>query len=192
MTNTTATPTILSDPGFLFWAPLGSDEPDMTVVGSKFTDAWPVAWLPLGATEDGSTFSYEQTVEAIRVAELFDPIKYVQTENAGTLAFNLASFTMTNLKRAYNGGTITVTGSTTTTLTRLDPPDPADVVRAMVGWESLDGTARIIGRQALNSGAVANAFQKAPAYAVIPFNFNLERPAGDTSFSLWGAGVARG
>jgi hypothetical protein len=44
-----------------------------------FTDTVPVAWLPLGATSDGSTFSYSTTVEAINVAEFFDPIKYSTT-----------------------------------------------------------------------------------------------------------------
>jgi hypothetical protein len=49
---------------------------DPDVPPGKFTDALPVAWIPLGATTEGSTFSYSTSVEAIRVAEYFDPIKY--------------------------------------------------------------------------------------------------------------------
>jgi hypothetical protein len=61
----TATPNILKDPGYLFWAPLGSSEPTNTVLGSVFTDSWPVAWINLGATRDGSEFNYSTAVEAI-------------------------------------------------------------------------------------------------------------------------------
>ena len=49
----TATPTILTSPGYLLIAPLGSTLPTNTVAGSVFTDAWDVTWLPLGATEEG-------------------------------------------------------------------------------------------------------------------------------------------
>ena len=93
---TTATPNILNDAGYLFWAPLLSAEPTNTVSGSKFTDAWPGAWISLGATEDGSEFTYETKLEAISVAEFFDPIKWATTERTGTFAFNLADFTLAN------------------------------------------------------------------------------------------------
>src|SRR4051812_1898476 len=96
------TPNLLTDPGFLFWAPLATTIPANTVVGSKFTDSWPVGWLQLGATVEGSTLSYELTVEATTVAELFDPIKFPTTGRTGSLSFALAEFSMTNLKRAMN------------------------------------------------------------------------------------------
>ena len=83
MANVTAVPQVLTDPGFLFAAPLASTLPTNTVVGSKFTDAWPAAWIPLGATTEGSTFSYSTTVEPIMVAEFFDPIKYGSPRGRG-------------------------------------------------------------------------------------------------------------
>ena len=43
-------PNVLTDPGYLFIAPLLTTLPTNTVAGGVFTDAWPVAWLPLGAT----------------------------------------------------------------------------------------------------------------------------------------------
>ena len=89
-TPATATPNVLTDPGYLLIAPLSTAVPTNTVAGSVFTDAWNVAWINLGATTEGSTFSYSSTVEPIRVAELFDPISYRTTERAGTIAFNLA------------------------------------------------------------------------------------------------------
>lgn len=190
---TTATPNILTDPGYLFWAPLGSTEPSNTVVASKFTDAWPVAWISLGATEDGSEFAYETSVEAVRVAEFFDPIKWATTDRSGSFAFNLADWTLTNMKRAMNGGTLTVvSGTGATTLSSLTPPVPGQEVRAMIGWESLDSSVRIVAYQCLNSGTISSAFRKAPAFATIPCTFNFEVPSAGQPWKMYTAGTARG
>lgn len=191
MPLSTPTPTVLTDPGFLFLAPLGSTVPTGTVVGSVFTDAWDVAWINLGATEDGSEFSYDSKVEAVYVAEFFDPIKYATTERSGKFAFNLANYTLANLKRAMNGGTLTITGATTTTKGVFTPPAPGSEIRVMLGWESLDSTLRLICYQTLQGGTMTSAFKKAPDLAVIPCEFNFEVPASGNPFSLMSAGVAR-
>lgn len=190
---TTATPNVLTDPGYLFWAPLSTAEPTNTVVGSKFTDAWPVAWISLGATEDGSEFTYETKVEPITVAEFFDPIKYATTERSGSFAFNLTDFTLTNFKRALNGGTLGLVGTATgsTQVNSYVPPAPGAEVRAMLGWESLDGTMRIVCYQTLNGGSIKSAFKKAPSMAVIPCQFNFEIPASGLPFKIYTAGTAR-
>lgn len=189
---TTPTPNVLTDPGFLFWAPLGTAEPTNTVAGSKFTDAWPVAWVNLGATEDGSTFSWSQTVEPIRVAELFDPVKYAVTEMGGTIAFSLADWTLKNLSRVMNGGTVaTVSGTAATLLSKFEPPDPSEIVRCMIGWESLDSTVRLVCRQTINGGTIETAFKKAPDKSLLPAEFNLERPSAARSFTAYSAGTAR-
>jgi hypothetical protein len=107
----TATPLLATDPGFLFWAPLGSTEPTHAVTGSVFTDTWPAAWIRLGATEEGHTFNWQTSFDPVNVAELLDPVKYVTTGRTGSLAFALVDFHMNNVKRALNGGTITTTGA---------------------------------------------------------------------------------
>lgn len=189
---TTATPNILTDPGYLFWAPLGTTEPTNTVTGSKFTDAWPVAWVALGATEDGSTFSYSSTVQPVNVAEFFDPIKYSTTDRAGSFAFNLADWTLSNMKRAMNGGTLQlVSGTGATQLNSYTPPAPGSEVRAMIGWESLDGTLRIIAYQCMQGGKVDIAFKKAPSLAVIPTEFSFEVPSSGLPWKMYTAGLAR-
>lgn len=190
---TIATPNILTDPGYLFWTPGDTTTyPANTVTAGKFSDAWPAAWLPLGATEEGSAFSYESTVEPIRVAELFDPVRYATTERSGNIAFNLASFTLTNLKYALNGGAIVTSGVAGAELNEYAPPDPGAEVRARIGWESRDATVRLIAYQCLNAGTIEAAFRKAPAIALIPFQFNFEIPAGSTKpFRLWTAGTTR-
>jgi len=189
---TTATPTLLSDAGYLFWAPLLTAEPTNTVAGSKFTDAWPVSWLSLGATEDGSEFSYEVNVEAMSVAEFFDPVRYATTSRKGKFGFALASWTLTNLKYAMNGGTLTVvSGTGATQLNSFIPPTPGAEVRAMLGWESLDSTVRLICYQTLSSGSITSAFKKAPDKALVPCEFNFEVPASGNPFKFYTAGTTR-
>lgn len=181
-----AAPKVLTDPGYLFIAPLLTALPTNTVAGGVFTDAWPVAFLPLGATTEGSTFAYSSTVEAIQAAEFFDPIKYVTTERAGNIAFNLMDFTLANYRRALNGGIAALTptsGSGATALYDFEPPNPGSEVRCMIGWESLDNTMRLVLRQTIQGGEVSTAFQKAPSVAAIPCTFNMEVPtAGGAPF----------
>jgi hypothetical protein len=189
-----AVPNVLTDPGYLFIAPLGSALPTNTVAGGVFTDAWAAAWLPLGATEDGSQFSYSTTVEPIRVAEFFDPIRYATTERGGSIAFSLASWGLTNFRRALNGGVAALaptSGTGATGLYTVEPPNPGTEARCMIGWESLDNTVRLVCHQTIQGGEVNSAFRKAPDKAVIPCTFNLEVPAGGKPFTLWGAGATR-
>lgn len=189
---TIATPNVLVDPGYLFWAPLATAVPTNTVAGSVFTDSWAAAWVPLGATEEGSTFNYSSTVEPVTVAELFDPVKYATTSREGSMAFNLADWTLNNLKRALNGGTVaTVSGTGATLLSKYSPPAPGAEVRSMIGWESQDNTVRIICYQTLNGGEIASAFAKAPSKAVIACQFQMEKPVATEPFDIFSAGTAR-
>jgi len=196
MPGTTATPTILVDPGYLFWAPLATAIPGGgtggTVSGSVFTDSWAGPWVSLGATEDGSQFDYELSVEAISVAEFLDPIRYSTTGRTASFAFNMANYTLGNLSKAMNGGSLAVvSGSGATQLNRLRPPTPGAETRCMVGWESLDNTVRMIGYQTLSSGRISSAYKKAPAYSVIPVTLNFEVPASTIPFEFYSAGTAR-
>jgi hypothetical protein len=185
-----ATPQVLTDPGYLFWAPLATAEPTNTVTASKFSDAWGAGWLPLGATTDGSEFSYAIKTENIMVAEFFDPIKIVTTERSGSITFSLADFTAKKLQYALNGGaTLVSTGATTTTMTTVEAPNPGNEVRAMIGWESLDNTARIICRQVIQSSEVKFSAKKAPAFSDVPCTFAFEVPLTAKPFSVYFAGV---
>lgn len=188
-----ATPNVLVDPGFLWITLLATAAPTNTVTASKFSDAIPVAWIPLGATTEGSTFTYSTSVEPIRVAELFDPVKYATTERTGSIAFNLANFTLSNYRRALNGGiaALTATGTSGSELTLMEPPDPGAEVRAQILWESTDATVRLLIRQALQGGEISTAFQRAPDIAAIPCTFNIEVPTVGKPFSMWGAGTTR-
>lgn len=194
MPGSTAVPTLLTDPGYLYAAPLLSTEPTNTVAGSIFTDAWPVAWISLGATKEGSNFTYGSKVEPISVAEFFDPIKYSTTERSGSLSFAMANATLHNVKRALNGGVGAITptsGTGATSLAKFEPVAPGSEVRIMLGWESTDNTTRIVIRQSIQGGDMSMEFQKAPAFAVLPCTFNFEVPSALAVFSVYSAGVAR-
>jgi len=190
-TPAVAVPNIATDPGILFWAPLGTAEPTHAVVGSVFTDLWPGAWLALGATDAGSNFKWKTSFDKIEVEEFLDPIRYVTTGREGSVAFALASISATNMKRALNGGTLTTTGATTTTMTSYTPPAPGAEVRAMIGWESLDSTERLICYQTINTGEVSVSRKKGKDKAVLPVEFALEIPSSGFPFKYLTAGVAR-
>jgi hypothetical protein len=195
MAHSVATPVILTDPGMLWLAALGTADPTNTVAGSVFTDDPAAAFVPIGATEDGSTFSYQTTVAPISVAEFFDPIKWATTDRQGSVAFNLASYTLSNYNRALNGGiaALTVTsGSGATSLFTLEPPAPGAEVRCILLWESTDKTLRLRARQVIQGGSIASVFKKAPALATIPCTFQMEVPAAAQPFTLWSAGTTRG
>jgi hypothetical protein len=166
-----------------------------TVVGSKFTDAWSAGWINNGATEDGSEWSFSTTVQPINVAEIFNPIQYAVTEQATSFAFSAADWTGHNLRRSMNVGTAnlsTISGAGTTLLSRLRPPAPSEIIRSMLGWESLDGTVRLFGYQVINGGEVKSAFKRAPNNALIPYQLNFEVPASPiVPFDFFIAGVAR-
>jgi|SRR6476469_7826502 len=190
-----ATPNVLTDPGILYIAPLGTSVPTNTVAGSVFTDIPAAAFIPLGATEDGAEFSYSSKVEPIEVAEFLDPIKQVTVAREGGIAFNLAGYTLSNYRRALNGGVAALTpttGTGATALYQFSPPAPGSETRCMILWESLDSTVRLLAFQTLQGGEVKSSFKKAPAYATIPCEFKFEVPASGVPFTLFTAGGARG
>lgn len=180
-------------PGYLYWAPLLSTLPTNTVSGSIFTDTWPGAWQLLGATDKGSTWDYELSTDTVDIAESNDPVAIVSTGRKTGLSADLAQIHMTNVKRALNGGTITVTGSGATQLNTYVPPDIGQEVRAMVGWEAQDSTERYIGYQTFQTGKLSVARQKGSAKSLLSCEFDFEKPAaGGAPFGYWTAGAIRG
>lgn len=187
-------PTLLNDPGYLYYAPIGTSLPSNTVAGSIFTDTFGTApWVWLGMSTTGSVWHYNLTTAAIQAAEALDDIAYRTTGRTASVAFTLMSYTATNLAIALNGATKTVTGSTTTTMTQVSAPAPGTETRFMLGWESFDFTVRKIAYQCINSGDIAETFAKAPSTADIPFTVQCEIPTSPSRpFDTFTAGVARG
>jgi hypothetical protein len=184
-------PKMLTDPGYLYWAPLGTVLPTPVSTASAFSDSWPTPWVPMGMTESGSDFDYNTTVSEILAAEAIDPLAYRTTKRVGTVTFMAISITATNLARAFNGGVLTVTGAAATTITTITPPAIGSEVRSMIGFESLDSTFRWVAYQVFNSGSIKLSFNKAPAKTNIPWTGMLEKPATTDPWIMWTAGVGR-
>jgi hypothetical protein len=189
-----ATPLLIREPGFLFHAPPATTEPTHAAAGSTYdADTWPVAWIPWGPTQEGSVFSNAQNVEPIRVAELFEAVAFSVTEVTTTLAFAVTNYTLHNIRRTQNAPTslvTTVSGTGATLSSKYEPPDPEQITRCMIGWESLDHTLRLVGRQCINGGEASSTFGRGTAAAIATV-WNFERPAATKSFAFYGAGTAR-
>lgn len=184
----------MQDPGFVYWAPALTAFPALggTAVGSKFTDAPSVTWVGLGATEDGSTLSYSPSIEPVTVAEFLDPVRWRTVAREGSFSLNLADYTMKNLQRAMNGGTLsTASGSGSTLVTKWTPPGLGAETRAALLWESQDATMRIFMYQVVNIADVESAFAKAPSFSVLPCEFRFEVDSAGNTFEVYSAGTAR-
>jgi hypothetical protein len=191
---TVATPYLMLDPGYLWHAPANTLFPANggTASGSQFTDAPSVTFYEIGATEAGYTFSYSQSIEAINVAEFADPVKWRTTARQGSMAFNMADYTLKNLQRAMNGGSLTtVSGAGATLISKWTPPAVGNETRSALLWQSLDGTMRIYMYQTVQVNEMETAFKKAPDYAVLPCEFRFEIDASGNIFEVYTAGTTR-
>jgi len=186
-------PNLITDPGWLYYAPLSTVVPANTALNSVFTDAWVTPWTWLGMSDAGSDWHYNMTDSPIDVAELYDPVQHRITSRMGSCAFSLANYTASNLVLAMNGATKTVTGTAGTTVTKVTPVQPGQETRFMLGWESTTGDVRKVAYQCLNTGDIVEAMKKAPTKALIPFNAMFEIPATTVvPAESWFAGTARG
>lgn len=160
-------------PGMLYIAALGSTEP------TDLATAWDAAWVDLGYTTEGSTFTFDNTFEDVPVEEELDPIATLQTQRLTTVAFAAAELTARNLQIALNGGTITAgTGIVT-----FEPPDAGDFTSVMVGWEADDGLERWIFRKCTQVGSTEITRRKAPNIAALPMEFRCAKPTGEAAFA---------
>jgi hypothetical protein len=194
MPGTVPQPQTLTDPGILWISTIGTAEPTPTATAGKFSDVMPPAWLLLGPTDEGSTFSDSVDTDTITVAEFLNAIRNVVTGRTSSLAFALASWTLSNYRRALNGGVAALvpTGTAGSEVTSLEPPVEGTETRAMLMWESTDSTLRLLGRQCFQTGEVSTDFQPAPNKALIPCEYAFEQPStGLRPWKMWAAGTGR-
>jgi hypothetical protein len=194
MPGTVPQPVLLQDPGILWIGPLGTAEPTPTSAAGKFTDVLPAAWLLLGPTDDGSSFSDSVSTDTITVAEFLNAIRTVVTARTSKLSHALASWTLSNYRRAINGGVAAIApqGTAGSEVTSLEPPVEGTETRSMVLWESTDSTLRLLGRQSFQTGEVATDFKAGAAHALIPCEWTFEQPTtGLRPWKMWAAGTTR-
>jgi hypothetical protein len=148
-------------PGTLYAAPLGSVEP------TSVTGAWDAAWLELGYTDAGSTFTFGPTTADVTVEEEYYPVDVAIVSYTGDLTFALAETTRQNLAFALNAGigpsvVAASQGTNGDGSVWQEPPAPGTEQRVMLGWDALpkgdtspagvDPFARLIIRKALQTG----------------------------------------
>jgi hypothetical protein len=194
MPGTIPQPQILTDPGILWITAIGTAEPTPAATAGRFSDVLPAAWILLGPTEEGSSFSDATSVDTISVAEFLNPVRNVVTSRTSKLSFALASWTLSNYRRALNGGVAAIApvGTAGSEVTSLEPPVEGSEVRSMIMWESTDGSLRLLGRQCFQTGEVATDLKPAPDKALIPCEFSFEQPStGLRPWKMWAAGTGR-
>lgn len=170
-------------PGVLRIAPLGTTEP--TAVDA----AWPSGWVPLGYTDEGSSFSYEISTDNVEVAEELDVLARVTTGRDASVEVALAEITYKNLTIAFNAGLMVGDDAAWT----FEPPELGNEARIMLGWDANPVVAsndlRMIFRQCLQGGSVTLENRKGAAKQTITTKFQLEKPAtGAKLLKILGSG----
>lgn len=159
--------------GKLYFAEVGATEP------VDFTSAWSAAWIPVGYTDEGHSFTQTPSYDDVTVAEELIPIRSVKTALDMTLEFAAAEITAVNIQKAFNGGTIT-TGTGFVTFT--PPAASAADTRVAIGWESDDNTERWVFRKCVQTGGSEITRRKGADKATIPMSFKLEVVDGSAPF----------
>lgn len=183
---------LLRGPGILYGAPLATAFPANTVTAHKFSSAaFGGAWVPMGATGEGSEFSDTLSAEAVEVAESYYAVQWVSTGRESTWTTALTEINKTNLKTALNGGTSTTTGTAGTELTEVSPPTIGSEVRMMIGWQSETDDVRFFGYQVLNVGGLGLAFRKGVDKATLSMEWRFEKPSATPPWVMYLSGTER-
>lgn len=161
-------------PGLLYVAPIGTAEP------TSASAALATAWREIGYTEEGTSVTFEIESEKVFVAEELDPVRVVTTGRATAVAFQMAEITRRNLALALNVGANEADDGTW-----FEPPDAGDEVRVMIVHEPEEPASRWIFRQCFQTGSIEIARKKTPDKALIPVEFELEKPTGLKSFRAY-------
>jgi len=73
--------------------------------------AWPVGWIPVGATEEGVTLAVSRETEDITIEEQMTPVDVTTTGMDVRVETVLSQDTLDTMKLAFGGGTITTTAA---------------------------------------------------------------------------------
>ena len=149
--------------------------------GGGAWDANPSGWTDVGFSEDGWTLEYDKTFEDIMVAEEIDPIKSVKSAQEIRLTGTLAQASLTNIKEAFGGGTITEDDTTNfaSGYDTLVPPATDGFVEKslLLVTEGPSGVIRHLQiPRAINVGAFTMANQKAPQKVLLATEFKILIP----------------
>lgn len=173
--------------GMLYEGPLG------TALPTDHTTALNAAFLPIGYTDDGSSFSWNISNEPVPVAESLYPATHRTTSVEGTVTFAMAEDTIKNWQRALNGGTVTAYGVAPNDGLKYTPPNPGEEVRRIVVWESEDKLRRIVFKKLFQGGSVEAVRRPGATKTTLPVEFRIEQPTdGSAPFEIFYAAAYSG
>jgi hypothetical protein len=179
--------------GTLWWAPLGTSEPSLTVTAGKLATVTGVSgWVNIGATDNGSTFARQVQTGDVTPEENFYPELIATTGITESVSFGMLYMSPDNWLLAFNGGTTSTAGSGATALTTYTPPAPGSEVNRMLIWQSADDTERQIWRSVFNVGQASIVRQKAPNKAVLAVEFRVLQPASGAAWTRYSAEATLG
>jgi len=179
-------------PGTMHVADAGTADPVVTFAGGKIVVTLGAAFSDVGYTENGSQITYSLDSEPVRVAEELEDVLHKTTGRSGAVAFEMAEETVRNMTLAFNGGTVTTSGTGATEGWTYEPPDLGNEQRRCLFWLSEDQTVAFFFRQVFQTGSVTIGRRPGAEKSTIPVEFSLEKPSGIKPFKVWGAGAVRG
>lgn len=161
----------LAGPGALWYAPFGTTEPADSNISSSFAAS---GWTDIGGTQDGVTMSWENEFFELECDQIVDIPESRQVKRALKVKTNMAETTLTNLKTALNGGTITASASYQT----FDPDDigasqsPTYWALCFVGKAPGGFNRRVFCRKSLSTESVEMSYKKG-TQTLIPVTFTI-------------------
>ena len=171
---------VLIGTGVLYVAAKGTAFPAQDSSTATQWAANPSGWTDVGFSEDGWTLEYDKTFEDIMVAEEIDPVKSVKSAQEIRLTGTLAQASLTNIKEAFGGGTITENDTDFASgFDSLEPPatDGFTEKSLLLITEGPSGAIRHLQiPRAINVGAFSMAQQKAPQKVLLATEFKLLVP----------------
>lgn len=94
----------------LFIGPYNASVPLLAPANSvPLNGAWPVGWVPIGATESGVTFNFQRTVEKVFIEEQATAVYANTSEVDWNIEAVLSQDSLDTMKISMGGGTIVVT-----------------------------------------------------------------------------------
>lgn len=174
-------------PGIILMAPYATDltVPTMTSASSAFTDTWDGAWQPVGYTDDGFELDFGFTTVDIDAAESLQDLATVVTKQTTSIKFSMMQDNTFNMRRAFNGGTYTVTGSAGTQVTKYSPPIAGGELESSIAWLSTKRDEVIVAYRVLQTGNLAFARKKVGTKFVLACDFRVLVPDPTLSTDVW-------
>jgi hypothetical protein len=173
---------LVAGPATLYGGAFGATEPASTAVGSVPSSA---TWTDFGGTNDGTTLSVKLDYFDLEVDQIVDKVGSRLQDREITVKTVLAEPTLTNLKTALNGGTISTSAGL---WSAFEPLNDSSATQPNYTALIVDGYApgltskrrRFIIRKVLNVESVDTEYKK-DGQTMIPVSFRAHYVSSSTS-----------